>query len=347
MGGWRTERIWTCAKHREGKRMKRTQLIAILYCSLSWKGVFAWSGTPKSSWDFITDAGLYSSSATASEGSSAFCIIAKAPVNKVYAAGQKIKTLKYNLHFGIWAFRTRLFCIFKHFPVTERSSQVLCCTGSSIQQLRLRMETSKSHGSHNRATGVVAVPCHDRESSDVIEISTEVTVEVFKGALLGAKCFGWADSYFGYWNRTSKLLRALLKIFCLHLAECSASCQEHELVNKLSLCQVKTQLSNHSIVATTSHLEMVLILYMRCIGSYGINVCKGIVRPALTCKTRRKITFCSPALWYHSDLKSLENEHVPYHCWAILSPKVKPICWNEFNSVDASLWAGLGENQVY
>lgn len=175
-----------------------------------------------------------------------------------------------------------------------------------------------------------------------------MTVEVFEGALLGAKCFGWAGSYFGYWNGSSKVWGALLKTFCLHLAECSASCQEQELVNKLSLCQVKTQLSNHSIVATTSHLEMVLILYMRCTGSYGINVCKRIVRPAFTCKTRRKNhMFCSPALWYHSDLKSLENKDVPYHCWAILSPKVKPVCWNELNSVDGSLWAGLEKNQVY
>lgn len=106
----------------------------------------------------------YSSSAAASEGSSAFCIIAKAPVIKAYAAGQKIKTWKYNLHFGIWAFRTRLLCIFKHVPVSKRSSQVLCGSGSSTQQPRLGMETSESCGSHNRATGVVAVPRHDRES---------------------------------------------------------------------------------------------------------------------------------------------------------------------------------------
>jgi len=66
-------------------------------------------------------------------------------------------------------------------------------------------------------------------------------------------------------------------------------------MKKLSQCQVKTQLSNDSIVATTSHLEKVLILCMRCIGSYGIYVCKRIVRPALTCKMRRNIV-CSAHL---------------------------------------------------
>lgn len=66
-------------------------------------------------------------------------------------------------------------------------------------------------------------------------------------------------------------------------------------MSKLSQCQVKTQLSNHSLVATASHLEQVLILCMRCIGSYGIYVCKTIVRPALTCKMRRK-TICSAHL---------------------------------------------------
>lgn len=50
--------------------------------------------TPKSSWDVITGIGLYSSSAAASEGSSAICIIAKPPVIKMYVAGQKIKSLK-------------------------------------------------------------------------------------------------------------------------------------------------------------------------------------------------------------------------------------------------------------
>lgn len=107
---------------------------------------------------------------------------------------------------------------------------------------------------------------------------------------------------------------------------------------------VTTQLSNHSVVAIISHLEMILILHTRCIGSYGIHVCQRIVRPALTCKTTRKTVFCSSPLWYHSDLKSLEKEHVHYRCRSILSPEVKSACWNELSSVDAArLVSGLKE----
>lgn len=38
MGGWKTERIWTCAKHREGERMRRTQLIALCVALYLGKG---------------------------------------------------------------------------------------------------------------------------------------------------------------------------------------------------------------------------------------------------------------------------------------------------------------------
>lgn len=47
---------------------------------------------------------------------------------------------------------------------------------------------------------------------------------------------------------------------------------------------MKTHLSNHVIVATTSHLEKVLIRCTRCTGIYRIYVCKRIVSLALTCR---------------------------------------------------------------
>lgn len=51
---------------------------------------------------------------------------------------------------------------------------------------------------------------------------------------------------------------------------------------------------------------------------------------------KKNCMFCSSPLWYHGDLKSLENERVRYRCWSILSPEVKSVCWNEFSSVDAA-----------
>jgi len=78
-----------------------------------------------------------------------------------------------------------------------------------------------------------------------------------------------------------KLPGVVLKAVLLHF---SSACQLPRAVP----LPVTTQLSNHTVVAIISHLEMILILHMRCIGSYGIHVCKSIVRPALTCKTTRK-----------------------------------------------------------
>lgn len=74
-------------------------------------------------------------------------------------------------------------------------------------------------------------------------------------------------------------------------------------MNKLSQCQVKTQLSNHIIVATTSHLEKVLIPCTRCTGIYRIYVCRSIVSPALTCRIRWK-NLCSAHLLPHPTVTS-------------------------------------------
>lgn len=121
-----------------------------------------------------------------------------------------------------------------------------------------------------------------------------MTKKIFRGALLGARCFGRTVSYFSNWNRRFTFWKCFWKGSACILAECFACCQEQELMSKLSQCQVKAQLFNHSIVATTSHLEKVLILCRRCTSSYGIYVCKRIMRPALACRRRRK-TIC----WAH------------------------------------------------
>lgn len=165
------------------------------------------------------------------------------------------------------------------FRSNQQKQPGICCSAASVRWLRLWTETSRRGVTRSHGGCQHALAWQRRE---MLLKKHRSACGSFQSS--AARCLGWTASCFGYWDEVLNFWESFWK-------QCSRILAVWCQLPRAVPLPVTTQLSNHSVVAIISHLEMILILHTRCIGSYGIHVCQRIVRPALTCKTTRK-TVC-------------------------------------------------------